>query len=260
MNENKIWRVRLLTGVMTILLLTLTIPVYSQSSSDNSNHLKDGSWAMQFRIITYSPDVSRPALSSFQGAALSVKYHLEDNKALRFGLEFSGRDTDYDTDYFSEYDRFDDIHRTWRIINQDVKDAKLAASVQYLIYPKPASSINWYWGIGPKVSYNKYKNNLEYEVTSYDSDTDSTEIEIESQSHNVIIHSYGISCVLGTEWFVMNWLSLHAEYSLYLRYSVRNQDQHIEQYDSEYVRTHDYMDKSVKLDPESIKFGLSVYF
>lgn len=209
-----------------------------------ANSLVDGAWALQFQIR------SSFRLNDFQGMTFSGKYHLSNKKAIRLGLEFdasisSGTDEQY---HVSPYDTISTIAD----IDSSTQSIELVA--QYLVYPSPEASANFYFGAGPLVRF--FRIDAESELISEYGDTTYISRPINYNKTWAV----GINGVIGVEWFAAKNISMLAEYGVALEYrSVKLIRNYVSSRGDSFTRFEDDK-KFFEFNPISVKFGLSVYF
>jgi hypothetical protein len=200
-----------------------------EGEMERHNSLIAGSWSLQFRI---TDDFQ---LSSFQGATVSAKRHLSDGRAIRFGASLSGSFTDeehrsidesadsttfeYTTDENQQYVRFD---------------------VQYMIYPSPMKKLNVFFGVGPLFELSR------------------GETSGLGQWRLNKIWRFGLSGVLGVEWFATKRISFISEYSSSLTYDYLTTERTFSIGDSSNYRNEDER-QTLSFSYKSIRFGLSLY-
>jgi len=230
----------------------------AQSEEDQSNSpknsLQDGSWSLQFQVN------SNFTLSSFQGTIFSLKRHFSEHDAVRVGLSLSVFTAD--NDQSGSLIRADTLYSGQTgDRSEDSQGAMINA--QYLYYPNPLASINFFFGGGPIYQSNSYhtEDNLGTQFASDGSLRTTTSIS-DNDSWGV-----GARALAGAEWFAMRSLSLHAEYGLSAVYvsttSTSTSHSHYE-----YASTPIYDDvinskstqKGWQFNGSSVKFGLSIYF
>lgn len=203
-------------------------PVFAADATemDEENSLTAGSWALQFRIT------ENFQLSSFQGSTLSAKRHLSDGRAIRVGISLNGAVADVE-------------HRTINVttdsttfeskIDENYQFVQLDA--QYLIYPSPAKKLTVFVGAGPLFELSR------------------SEASGREQWRLNKIWSFGVSVVLGVEWFATKRISFLSEYSSALTYDI--------QISESTSSSSDYKNEderqALSFSYSSVKFGLSVY-
>ena len=196
----------------------------SKISQDQINSLEKGSWSLQFQFSNYF------RLTSFQGLSFSMKRHFTTNHAARFGFSPSFKNTE---DESSEY--------TGSSFNVDYL---IKISSDYIYYFNPESKkINLFTGIGPVFEY------------SYDN----------SISHNNIlksietIYSGGINFILGVEWFLNNYISIHSEYGVRVSYEITDREYYRYDENNIPITTTTHKSKNYSFQSNSVNLGLSLY-
>jgi hypothetical protein len=209
---------------------------YSQDDSVKANNsLKDGAWALQFQIS------DNFTLRSFQGATISVKKHCTNRSAVRVGISgefsFSAATNFYsDTSFASETEAGGSNNLSYSIVGQ------------YLFYPNPTASFNFFFGCGPTLSLTR---------SNYTANVSESLDRVEKTNR----WGLGVAGAVGVEWFVLNELSFHTEYGAAIRHTWYEQSSETRLIENERVvskngrrvKTWDFVSNGVK-------FGLSVYF
>ncbi len=242
------------TAISSIVLSLLFLPAstsWSQDSMAHANSLKPSSWALQFGI---SRDLT---LSSFQGATISIKYHVTESNAWRIGL-FVGGDLTNDNSASRQIQADTLFGNGSRVMSN--KDFNTNLSLQYLWYIDPHAPVNLYLGAGPSFSYSFNRQDGDQATTNpgyY-----STRTITNGSGHQ---WGVGIAGVVGVEWFAANWFSLHAQYGEALWYQWGSSSSTSTQTMSSgpspsLVQTESASSKGWRLSNQSVFFGLSVYF
>ena len=228
-------------GKAALIFLFFLIPLFYASSEIFAqdtvqedmaeNPLDEKDWALQFEIS------DNFTLTSFQGTILSVKYHLDTQKALRLGTSidlFTGTKKD-NNDGPGYADGTKENASTYDI----------TITFQYVRYPQSKRRVLFFYGAGPF---------LEYKSDSY---TYKKENSYSDQEHEETIWGLGISGIIGGEWFVTQDISLLGEYGAKAGYySSKNSHEEENGYDGvDEIEVQEFI-----LEPLSVKFGVSVYF
>lgn len=211
--------VGLVVGVMS------SAPVATHASNAE-NTLRDGAWALQFRI---GDDF---ALSSFKGSVVSAKYHHSDRSALRLGFSTSFSFGDLEEGVTG------DVNAEPR--SGDDEERSMTVDFQYLHY---ASSAHWahpFFGAGPVFGYFERESSLANESTS--------------QSQFMQSWFAGLAGTLGVELFPASGIGVHAEYGVSLGY------RSTEEQAASGGRVNSREADSWRLRGEGVLFGVSVYF
>lgn len=178
-----------ITIVVLIAATFSAVDVFGQTEQVKKNSLTKNCWAVQFGIEN---DFQ---LSSFQEATVSVKRQFEGGYAIRFGL--SGTlDSRGD-----EYAQFDSTGPLPGAMRGSYNSQYVSIASQYLSYSNPDGDFNFFWGAGPKISFERFKSNSSSETTKQTG------------------WWFGGTAVLGVEWFAAESFSIHAEYSASLMYA-----------------------------------------
>jgi len=194
-------RIFVLSFILTI-LFTLTYSDECDSTSNNSRfNIRSNSTALQFSI---DPNFQ---LGSFQGSSISIKKHISEKRALRYGFSVSGGNTI--------------IESSRQVIDNDtlcVKNASDSYSysftlrTQYLIYKSKRYSYLFY-GLGPIFRYVKQTQESETK-NKLKGEWDSSGIN----NGDTKRFDYGLSFVFGVEVFISKTISIHGEYYQELTY------------------------------------------
>lgn len=203
--------------VLTVWIMSTGVALSQDTAVPSS--LTDGSSAILFEI---SDDFD---LSSFEGATISFKHHTAANRAYRVGVSLSGESAD-------NVDRSPTTG--WRMSNSTFYGLSLA--VQKLYYRNTGATTAIYYGIGPRVHYDKKRSETPFSI---------------AERTNTVA---GLGAVLGFEWFVRNEISLLAQYGLGFDYS----SSAAEKWDTGRTLRAEY--DNWELDAEDVRLGLSVYW
>jgi len=200
-----------------------------------ANSLKPGAWALQFQI---TQDFT---LNAFQGLLLSAKHHFSNKKAVRIGLGLNasvGESKDLFRNFQSD---------TLLSSNSGFRESNgqgIDVTLQYLNYPSPNKSANFFYGIGLGGGFSRSKSN------SRSSNSTNSSLTLQWNT--------GFSGAAGVEWFATEKISLQAEYGFTLRY--RWLEQTSKSYSTILRSEGKATQESINFDPSQVKFGLSVYF
>lgn len=192
----------LAASAIHILLLLTSTDLYAQSG-ERSNALEKGSWALLFQVD------GRPSVDFFDGM-LAVKYHPSATRAIRIGIGGNASTAD-------DASRF---------------NGGISLQGQYFVYPRPEREINFYVGLGPRVT--AVHNRVGDPGTQ---DLRRTAWEL------------GLAGGLGVEWFVMRSLSLMGEYGNFVAIRTEMREQAGDE-----TSWMDYFYRS------SAKLGIAAYF
>lgn len=233
-------------------MLSLSSNLVSNSESTDSLKTKfklpveTHRWSLQFGIWRNLD------LTSFQGTNLSMSYLFNSRTILRFGLSLIINNSNsedhsvYDRDFIRKTDKeIDDSRTTIDFRIQVVRSLKL-------------SKTSFYCGLGPMYQYTR-DNAKENEIEIL---SDTSQIRA-LRDYEINISSYGITSLVGIEWFVNAKIGIHAEYSTSINYFKSDFD------DTRFTEYQDGRNETLirsgksdgfELRGESVKFGLSVYF
>lgn len=221
--------------ISIIIILLFPVSLFGQEDMSENSSLKEGVWAMQFQIEGFFN------LKAFQGTTISVKKHITDKSALRFGiglsLNISTEDyntTLYQNDYASDYQ------------SRDIHENRLNVSSQYLYYLLGETGVNLFFGVGPLLDYSWYK-------SEYNRDT-----LMESRKSNST--GFGVIGIVGVEWFAVRSISFHAEYSTSANYNWYESTNLRESFNPSKTDESKSKRKYFNLSPQPVRFGISLYF
>lgn len=210
--------------IIPLIFVFLNVRLAAQDSEEGANHshnsLVKGSKSFQFRIS------QNLTLSSFEGTMISAKKHYSAKSALRMGLGL-------------------DIGAgNWDQGNQeaDFTNFQIDLTIQYLYYPAPLSSVNFYLGTGPIVQYNRSKDDVKYE--------DGTDAGYRIQR----LWALGMLGSWGVEWFADENISFICEYGAGIKYSSTKYENYLNP--SPMINNRN----EFSFFSQSVDFGLSVYF
>lgn len=210
------------------------------------NALHPGMWALMFQID--KDIVPKP----FEGLGIALKRNWSRKTAMRLGFDI-GLSVD-------EYDReskrsVDDTLRNESNDFDKTNRQSVAVELLYMMYPWPDSYINFFWGLGPVISFSRSDQKREGDIVHYDSGSSQLYRSYYSRSW-----SAGLKGAAGVEWFATRRISFHMEYQSTLTYQSRYTEmENIDDYfSSEEFRksTSEYW----SLQAGTVVVGLSMYF
>nr|MBN2276201.1 hypothetical protein [candidate division Zixibacteria bacterium] len=221
--------------LVSIILCALMIPVAVQSAE---NSLKAGSWSFQFEA---NRDLE---LTAFQGSTISCKKHTSDGAAWRLGLST-------DIEFREDENSRNRIDTTIGQTNNDMDDYSFVLHIQRVFYPRPDAKINFYWGFGPDFGYGRYKRKYTSEnpLSGW----------WNKQTGVSTTYSFGMSGILGVEWFVWSNISFLAEYGSTLMYTHAKYTSELTA-NGGYFQADERKTTSFGFDGDEVRFGISVYF
>jgi len=218
-----------------------------QIVAKRTNSLLPNAWALQFQIA------SNFTLSSFQGASISWKWHTSHNKGIRIGITLNGSVDDVAKNTVNSTGG---VPQPGQLTTQQGDSQDVAIHLQYLYYPLSSTSVTFFLGFGPVVSYSKYNSDASTELSRGNGAKVSTTEDRE-------IWAGGGSALLGCEWFASKRISLHAEYGLELRY-LNGKETYtfttVEVNGTEVATRETATRRSWVFNPKLVRFGISVYF
>ncbi len=228
---------------ISILLLT---PMLLLAQTKDEILLTENSRALQFQV---GRDFT---LSSFQGAAISYKYHTQQYSALRFGITLSSGSVD--SDGTNTEIRSDTVNNKTNN-NVDRTNIGVQLNLQKLWYVEPVSTVLFFYGTGPFVGFDYTKTNTEQIWNLIIGDPQKSTDEMKAKSW-----SFGLTGLLGVEWFVSKTISFHAEYDIAISYSW-TKIEGTSNYPSPGDRsTNERTNTSWQLSSRGVLFGVSIYF
>lgn len=221
--------------IISVLLSTSLLSQSADSVKNETAFSRKHKWALQFEV-GYDFKVN-----AFNELSFSLKYHLSEKSALRFGVGFYGqkRDENDEQDFIYEFNSFDTKYYNYR----------LNFVCNYIYYINPHSKFSLYWGLGPTGGFTYY-----YSEHPNSSNSDNTDKYCSN------LWSVGLNGVLGIEWLPVFDFSLFAEYEAEGLYSkshfynmvVTKQDHYIEKKEGSY--------KKLSFESGRALMGISVYF
>lgn len=226
--------VKLIRAIVVLMLFGalffINAPAFAADNTDNEKQtsLVAGTWSLQFRIT------DNFQLSSFQGATISAKRHFSDGRALRLGISLNGSVTDIEK---RRTDQSSDSTTSELILRVDENQQYLRFDAQYLIYPSPMKKLNVFIGVGPLFELSR------------------SEVSSSGQERINKIWSFGLTTVLGVEWFATNRISILSEYASTLTYDFQISES---TYSDGKIKNEDEL-QTLSFSYTSVRFGLSVY-
>jgi hypothetical protein len=227
--------------ILGIFNIALADPDPANSQSDFS--IKHGTKALQFQLgsaFSYRTDNS---------LALAGKYYLSPRSALRLGISFGGSDETSDDNYasYSSYDS--SFHYTVTEYNQERQT--IAITLQYLKFHQISPKLNFLWGIGPSLRFNR--NNDDNTITIDDT-------QWINYKYNRTSISPGFSGLLGAEWQINHRISLTAEYGIEIYYSHSTSEDSRDDYSSAPRTTSKSKDNSFGWNSLGTNMGVNIFF
>jgi opacity protein-like surface antigen len=192
----------------------------------------DGKFALQFQIN------ENFTLTNFQGTTFSGKYHLGKKSAIRAGLSISFDD--------ARSERESTINDTLNYFeNSENNSIGFTIISQYLFYLVRTDDIGFYMGSGPTIGFGHSKGETKLEISDSTFETGSGS----SDNFNV-----GLDAIIGVEWSFHKDMTISAEYGIKFYYI--HQTSEFETTSRKDKRTNE----AIRLTPNYINFGISVYF
>lgn len=227
---------------ITLVLVFSLISVLNAQNKDTlafNNYLKGGRWALQFELGTYINT------SFLKNVEISLKPQLSRSSAIRLG-------TSVDL-----YDRSGESNEFLVAGEDNSSSVGFIVDLNYIHYINPEERVCFYFGIGPlyEYDYNKYDN-----VNANSSNGYTFKFEYHTSKKEIY---YGGTGLLGMEWFLIERISLIAEYNLAVKYgksdetrtNISTYAQEPTEYDVKIINSN-----IVVFQFNIVKLGLSVYF
>jgi hypothetical protein len=227
-----------LSILISVLFLTFSFNSFAQTDSTQID--LSGKWALQFGIS------ENFTLTNFQGGTISAKYHFNNNSALRFGVTLSQSNSD-------DENSITQIYPDTTYINSEASsysNYQIRFSLQYIKYSKPINSIAMFYGGG--VNYFTQPQERE-RLTEYIEPVESDYVDNSN-------HGFGVSILIGVEWFVRSNMGITAEYGAGYQYSVSESINGIYDITRDIKRNSKTTRTRYAFVPSSVKFGVSIYF
>lgn len=229
----------------------------ADSSSSHPNSLAPGKWALEFGIS------SNFTLTSFQGTVLSIKRQMNSHEAVELAIGGSLYSQSGTSKFTHTTGDTVDSHNSGSNGNES---HSISLSACYLYYPNPDGMINLYFGAGPTVTYG----HSDYRQQTYQLPVppaiSTTTI---TNSNGQTSWGLGASGLVGAEWFMTKYLSLHAQYGLSVMYVASHSTQLTANSSTttssgtvipSQTSSNDWGYHGWQINPSSVMFGLSVYF
>lgn len=237
--------------ILLIILPGLVVFTSGYGKNINSAY-KKGAKALQFEIARNLD------LRCFNGGIISIKYHLSNRSALRFGasIGFNDKNDEIKQDLTYWYDNN-------RYANSEINriERQFSISVQYLNYVLARGDLGLYSGLGSSFAFSRVRSEISNSRGYYQYPDLESGYSAEAKEKRWNI---GVSVFCGIEWLVKRNIGIHGEYVLNVSYQ-----SHIR----EILRTTVYSDQNELFHDDSdsaqdgisildrmIKFGVSFYF
>ncbi|RKX32420.1 MAG: hypothetical protein DRP46_01190 [Candidatus Zixiibacteriota bacterium] len=188
----------------------------------------------------------------YDGFRLSMMRRNSATSAVRFNLGFTERPNDYDDNKLFLTPDFEIAFNNGRSF--DLSGVNM--SVQYMHVPRLKKNLNFFWGIGPRLSVRETNPNIT--VTYFDNYNTVWVDEINGADNAMI--GLGVEGSVGMEWFMSRNFSMLFEYGFTLQNKWYL-------FDLEYYDDYDYriseietFDDGLHFDASRFKLGMAVYF
>lgn len=239
----------LLLPIMIFVFFCQQSEAVQYRSKKKKNYTQRYPWGLQIAFDGNGGENSEN--NSNEGIRFSLKRQTSKYTAVRFNIGFYGHEVDY-----GRHGLFESGHMMIDFDDNDRFDlTEVNMSFQYLFYPSPNNSFQFFWGAGPRLSVSEtypgtvlvYHNDRYYDY--YD----------EVYSDNSTKLGLGVEAAIGTEWFLSGRFSLLAEWGIILQ----NEWYFFElDYDGYSNTIHDIetVNDGLHLDASRIKLGVAFYF
>lgn len=234
--------------VIAICCVCIVAPITSAQEGNSeagsrAHSLKDGAWALQFQFGS--------AFSSrgYEDIVISGKYHLSDGTAIRIGIDLDGSVRFGNSNrYFPKGDSLRDTNE----FDYDRFGFDLLS--EYILYSQPISNIHIFYGAGPLVKF--------YRDFRKDSYLNYINGEYRTSERETVLNnwSFGVSAVLGAEWFATKRISLIAEYGAEFEYSYITRETKTSDSDEGEYSEFKFHENAFDLDLKRVKMGIAIYF
>ncbi|MEO8512770.1 MAG: hypothetical protein ABI543_04375 [Ignavibacteria bacterium] len=224
-----------------ILLLSIISISYTQPKDAETfnNSLKSGKWAAQFELGTYINP------SYFKSVELSIKPQLSRSSAFRLGVSINMNS--------SAGNSTDDL-----ILGPlESKNTDLGLGLNYIQYLKSTGSVCFYIGFGPLYEYSESKTDY-FNSDIYYGGNYSYETHASSRTWYA-----GGTAILGVEWFLVERISLLAEYNMVYKkgiYTSTETEKSYSLYNPTYIHVRNKNADVSAFQLNIVKLGLSAYF
>lgn len=212
------------------------------SQTENEDASQANCYAIQFQVQ------ENFKLTSFAGSTISLKRNLSETNSIRVGIGLYS-----DIGDRNEESKFYSSSISQNNISQDISDFGLNLTALYLWNSIRKSHVSFYYGIGPSISYSYFKNQNRNE------NINSISVETYENTLTQNVFGFGVTGVLGIEWYVKDNISLLGEYGIYSGYSISKQKTENYQSVSSTRTTGDVDTNGFTLQSLGVKLGISVY-
>ncbi len=183
------WKLLIATACLVLVVPALAAAAEPDSTASNArrrpNSLRDGAWALQY--------VSGDWLSN---GTVYFKHHVRDDRALRFGVYFSGDTQSHD---LSSDTTMVQVESGW----EDRDSYTVSLELQLQQYANVSSLAHFFFAFGGFVGVSSYTRERQ---------TESNVFGDRSQKSEQDSFSAGGLLIVGAEWFASRALSLDIEY------------------------------------------------
>jgi len=188
----------------------------------------------------------------YGGIRLSMMKYYSKHNAVRFNLGFIDRMHDHSSDLI-----FNDHGYSISFINGHNFDLSgVNLSVQYMFSPRPRGNMNFFWGIGPRLSIEDV--NTDFVLTYYDGFPYSWADDVDIDNNTLI--GLGVEASVGMEWFLARNFSLLLEYGFTLQNEWYVLDLDYYDYYGYHHSDFETFDDGLHFDASRIKLGAAFHF
>ncbi|MFI5212110.1 MAG: hypothetical protein ACHQIH_04450 [Ignavibacteria bacterium] len=229
---------RCIALVLVFCLITIS-NAQNKDTLEFNNYLKGGRWALQFELGTYINP------SYFKSVELSIKPQLSRSTALRLGLGFNLNNSSGKS--------------VVAVFTGPVgsKNTDLGLSLNFIDYLNPAGRVCFYLGFGALYEYSESKSDyFNGNIYSGGSYTD------ESHASSRAWYAGGTG-LLGVEWFLLERISILAEYNLVYKagkYVSTSTDISTSSFNPTIIRVRNENSDRTVFQFNIVKLGISAYF
>lgn len=229
----------------TLILSLILLFTFASAQEEVDSSKVFGTHSIQFRVRGLF------SFSSFEGGAISYKYHTSDYTAYRIGITLNARIWDEEITH-----QYTSVSTSLFEQNRDNKTMNIALIGERLWYFNTKNDIKMFFGAGLRIATI---------ISSFDTEDvntiDSLNTVYYDKEYKNNHYAFGAKFSYGIEWFFMKNMSLHAEYGLSVSYF-------IEEYSRVMLKTSDenYLDSykndrsGFEINDTGVLLGLSVYF
>lgn len=254
-------RLAKLTTFLMLFLFSVSIPFDSANATIRKKHKQRrdkiykqktytrNPWSFQFAI---DGRADRPGEDQFSGARLSLAYDIDRYTAVRVSIGGFTKGNGFDNGRWIDSDRF--LFTPFNSRTFDVDGGYI--SMQYLFYPSRNRKLDFFFGIGPRLSAEEgdpgtlaIRRNSGLFQTVELIDTD-----------RAILFGAGVETTAGLEWYIGRKLSLIGEYGFVVQNQWYQVDvDYIDNFGHTWTEQETFSD-GLHFDRSHVKLGLALHF